>query len=92
MGKALLDRENVFIMKNTDITKKAFYFWIRERYFDEYADGWKDKKGNPGIALRANRVKIGIIICTEDTEQYVKECITTLEKESEENAAETQIV
>lgn len=92
MGKVLLDRKDIFIMKDTDVTKKAFYFWIRERYFDEYADGWKDKKGNPGIALRANKVKIGIIICTGDTETYVKECIATLEKESEENAAENEII
>lgn len=86
MTKTILDKKDVFIMKDNISAKKALYFWIRERYFDEYHTGWKDKKGNPGVALRANRVKIGVIICTENTEEHVIECIKTLEQESQEHA------
>lgn len=92
MGKELLDRENLFIMKNTVGAKKALYFWIRQRVFDEFQDGWKDRKNNPGIALREKGKKVAVIICHDNTEQYVRDCILNLEKESEENDQQAQII
>ena len=61
----------LFVARNTESSKKALIPWLKQREFNNFSSGWKDKRGNDGIGLvldlRGKPIeRNGVIICTDN--------------------------
>ena len=60
-----------FVMKNTKGAEFAFNKFLQLKDFDDYKDGWQDKRGQEGITLltskikdkKGNSTKVATVIC-----------------------------
>lgn len=72
-----------FVMKNSKGAEFAFKEFLKALDFDDYKDGWQDKRGNEGVALLSSKkkdkkggfVKVGTVICYDGSHRRTIEII-----------------